>query len=376
MTHERSQRAPSGACRASVRPDRDAAARRSRPGVCDTTDGERNRSLGEMHDRRDRRREAGGERGAAGAHRARIRPRPCPCLWSWPIGSSRSVERPRPQTFDRDHPDLALCETVLAEVCADHSIDVIGSELRITAGVHLVVAMSGEAMSVEVTRRARPRLARRGRHRVLDGRATRSCGRRSSSVPRGWRAVVARRFAETSEPFDDLCQVAMIGLLKAVDRYDPEFGVRFGTFATPTILGELRRHFRDHTWAVHVPRGAKELAHPDQQRCRRDDGRARPFADGRRAGAAARPAPGAGARGSRGELGLLGRQPRRAARRRPVRRARHAYQSTCSIGRCWRRCSSGCRSGNATFSTFATSTSSARRRSPNASAPARSTSGD
>ena len=84
---------------------------------------------------------------------------------------------------------------------------------------------------------------------------------RNAIVERGaWLARrVARRFAETSEPYDDLCQVAMIGLLKAVDRYDPAFGVRFGTFATPTILGELRRHFRDHTWAVHVPRGAKEL---------------------------------------------------------------------------------------------------------------------
>lgn len=91
--------------------------------------------------------------------------------------------------------------------------------------------------------------------------ATRDPALRGEIVERGaWLARrVARRFSETSEPFDDLCQVAMIGLLKAVDRYDPEFGVRFGTFATPTILGELRRHFRDHTWAVHVPRGAKEL---------------------------------------------------------------------------------------------------------------------
>ncbi len=90
---------------------------------------------------------------------------------------------------------------------------------------------------------------------------TRDPGLRDQIVERGaWLARrVARRFAETSEPFDDLCQVAMIGLLKAVDRYDPNFGVRFGTFATPTILGELRRHFRDHTWSVHVPRGAKEL---------------------------------------------------------------------------------------------------------------------
>jgi RNA polymerase sigma-B factor len=96
---------------------------------------------------------------------------------------------------------------------------------------------------------------------VTEFSRTRDSKLRDEIVERGaWLARrVARRFAETSEPFDDLCQVAMIGLVKAVDRYDPQFGVRFGTYATPTILGELRRHFRDHTWAVHVPRGAKEL---------------------------------------------------------------------------------------------------------------------
>jgi RNA polymerase sigma-B factor len=96
---------------------------------------------------------------------------------------------------------------------------------------------------------------------VAEFASTRDPALRDEIVERAaWLARrVARRFSETSEPFDDLYQVAMIGLLKAVDRYDPSFGVRFGTFATPTILGELRRHFRDHTWAVHVPRGAKEL---------------------------------------------------------------------------------------------------------------------
>jgi RNA polymerase sigma-B factor len=75
-----------------------------------------------------------------------------------------------------------------------------------------------------------------------------------------WLAVhCARRFAHKGEPLDDLVQVAMVGILKAVDRFDPDYGVVFSTFAVPTVVGELRRHFRDKTWSIHVPRRAKEL---------------------------------------------------------------------------------------------------------------------
>lgn len=69
----------------------------------------------------------------------------------------------------------------------------------------------------------------------------------------------ARRFADRGEPFDDVLQVARVALLHAVDRFDPALGVPFGAFATPTIVGEIKRHFRDKTWRVHVPRRAKDL---------------------------------------------------------------------------------------------------------------------
>lgn len=69
----------------------------------------------------------------------------------------------------------------------------------------------------------------------------------------------ARRFADRGEPFDDVMQVASVALLHAVDRFDPSLGVPFGAFATPTIIGEIKRHFRDRTWRVHVPRRAKDL---------------------------------------------------------------------------------------------------------------------
>jgi RNA polymerase sigma-B factor len=69
-----------------------------------------------------------------------------------------------------------------------------------------------------------------------------------------WLAVRgARRFSDRGEPFDRL------GLLKAIDRFDPSREIQFGAYATPTIMGELRRHFRDHTWSMHVSRRAKDI---------------------------------------------------------------------------------------------------------------------
>jgi RNA polymerase sigma-B factor len=70
---------------------------------------------------------------------------------------------------------------------------------------------------------------------------------------------LARRFANRSEPLDDLEQVATLGLLKAIEGFDPERGTAFSAFAIPTILGELRRHFRDRGWMVRVPRRLQDL---------------------------------------------------------------------------------------------------------------------
>jgi RNA polymerase sigma-B factor len=69
---------------------------------------------------------------------------------------------------------------------------------------------------------------------------------------------LARRYAYTSEPFDDLVQVGSVGLLHALARYDPRVGSSFKAYAVPTILGELRRHFRDAAWSVHLPRSLQE----------------------------------------------------------------------------------------------------------------------
>jgi RNA polymerase sigma-B factor len=120
---------------------------------------------------------------------------------------------------------------------------------------------------------SKPTASRRSRARVRDAAADaenfrryRATGdrelRNALIADHRWLALhCAKRFANKGEPLDDLIQVAMLGVLKAVERYDPDYGATFATFAVPTVTGELRRHFRDTTWAVHVPRRAKDLQH-------------------------------------------------------------------------------------------------------------------
>ena len=71
---------------------------------------------------------------------------------------------------------------------------------------------------------------------------------------------MAARYRSANEPFDDLLQVASVGLIGAIDRFDPSRGIAFTSFAVPTIIGEIKRHFRNTAWAAHVPRRAQELS--------------------------------------------------------------------------------------------------------------------
>jgi RNA polymerase sigma-B factor len=107
----------------------------------------------------------------------------------------------------------------------------------------------GRAAARETERRLLVRYHRRGDVAARDELAERF-------LPFAW--DLALRYSYTDEPVDDLFQVASLGLLKAIDRFDPDRGAKFTSFAAPTILGELKRHFRDKGWAVHAPRDLQE----------------------------------------------------------------------------------------------------------------------
>lgn len=92
-------------------------------------------------------------------------------------------------------------------------------------------------------------------------RATGNATLRELLIDRNRKLVrfLARQFKDRGEPLDDLIQVGNIGLVNAVDRYDPAYGWKFSTFATPTIVGEIKRYFRDKGWSMKVPRRLQEL---------------------------------------------------------------------------------------------------------------------
>src|ERR671937_1440676 len=110
------------------------------------------------------------------------------------------------------------------------------------------------SVAVSVTRRTEERELLARYHETGDLAARRELVERFLPFARD----LALRYSYTDEPVDDLVQVACLGLLKAIDRYEPDRGTRFTSYAAPTILGELKRHFRDKGWALHVPRDLQE----------------------------------------------------------------------------------------------------------------------
>ncbi len=154
---------------------------------------------------------------------------------------------------------------------AGDSADVeAGEAMEVVEAVEVVeVDVEAEAAAEEPTPRSSRLSVDRERTRELfhqlqgapEGDAATQPGARDALVEQHLPLVehLARRFRNRGEPYDDLVQVATIGLIKSVDRFDLERGVEFSTYATPTIVGEIKRHFRDKGWAVRVPRRLQEL---------------------------------------------------------------------------------------------------------------------
>jgi RNA polymerase sigma-B factor len=113
----------------------------------------------------------------------------------------------------------------------------------------------GEEGTTGVERAARERMLLKRYHEQADAAARDQLAEEMLPLAR----ALAGRYAGRGEPLDDLVQVACIGIMKAIDGFDLSREVRFSSYATPTVLGEIKRHFRDRTWALHVPRGTQEL---------------------------------------------------------------------------------------------------------------------
>ena len=116
---------------------------------------------------------------------------------------------------------------------------------------------------------------------------------------------LARRYANRGEALDDLEQVGSVGLIKAIDRFDVSRELKLSTFAVPTVLGEIKRHFRDRVWSLRVPRDLQELNAKLSKHGRSPDAQARALADGRRARRRDRRLGRAGARRDAGRAGVL-----------------------------------------------------------------------
>jgi RNA polymerase sigma-B factor len=120
---------------------------------------------------------------------------------------------------------------------------------------------SNETTEAAAARRREERRLPLRYHRADDAEAREALVRRFMPLAR----KLARRYPNAGEPMDDLIQVASLGLLNAIDRFDPARETTLSSFAIPTILGELKRHFRDHGWALHVPRSLQERAQRVEQ---------------------------------------------------------------------------------------------------------------
>ena len=137
---------------------------------------------------------------------------------------------------------------------------------------------------------------------------------------------LARRFRDRGEPLEDLVQVGTIGLIRAVDRFDPERGVEFSTYATPTIVGEIKRHFRDRAGRSACRAGCRSCASRSRRRPPSSQKTGPPHDRGARR--APRHHRGRGDRGSRGRAGLLDQQPRRTSATTTRRRCSRTGSAT------------------------------------------------